>query len=218
MFRVCQTAPRSCRAGCRSPRIALCSQPGGSDPLKISAFELRVGNLMEYQGKLWRVLKKNHVKPGKGGAFVQVELKDITGGTKLNERFRSVDTVEKAHVEPRQMQYLYAESDSLVFMDNETFEQMHISREDLGEQMGYLLPNTEVQVNFHNDVPIGVDLPANVVLEVVDTEGVVKGQTATGSGKPAELETGLKVIVPPFVNVGDKVKVNTDSGEYVERA
>jgi len=186
--------------------------------LKISAFELRVGNLIDYQGKLWRVLKKNHVKPGKGGAFVQVELKDIMGGTKLNERFRSVDTVEKAHVEPRQMQYLYAESDALVFMDNETFEQMHISREDLGDQLGYLLPNTEVQVNFHNDVPIGMDLPANVVLEVVDTEGVVKGQTATGSGKPAELETGLKVMVPPFVNVGDKVKVNTDTGEYVERA
>ena len=186
--------------------------------MKISAFEIRVGNLLEYQGKLWRVLKKNHVKPGKGGAFVQVELKDITSGTKLNERFRSVDTVEKAHVEPRQMQYLYAESDALVFMDSETFEQMHIPREDLEDQLGYLLPNTEVQVNFHNNVPIGIDLPANVVLEVVDTEGVVKGQTATGSGKPAELETGLKVTVPPFVNVGDKVKVNTDSGEYVERA
>lgn len=186
--------------------------------MKISAFEIRVGSLLEYQGKLWRVLKKNHVKPGKGGAFVQAELKDITGGTKLNERFRSVDTVEKAHVEPRQMQYLYSESDALVFMDNETFEQMHIPREDLEDQLGFLLPNTEVQVNFHNDIPIGIDLPANVVLEVVDTEGVVKGQTATSSGKPAELETGLKITVPPFVNVGDKVKVNTDSGEYVERA
>jgi elongation factor P len=186
--------------------------------LKISAFEIRVGGLIEHQGKLWRVLKKNHVKPGKGGAFVQVELKDINAGTKLNERFRSVDTVEKAHVEPRQMQYLYAETNDLVFMDNETFEQMHIPREDLEDQLGFLLPNTEVQINFHNDVPIGIDLPANVVLEVVDTEGVVKGQTATGSGKPAELETGLKVTVPPFVSVGDKVKVNTDSGEYVERA
>lgn len=186
--------------------------------MKISAFEIRVGGLIEHQGKLWRVLKKNHVKPGKGGAFVQVELKDISGGTKLNERFRSVDTVEKAHVEPRQMQYLYAESDDLVFMDNETFEQMHISREDLEDQLGFLLPNTEVQVNFHNDVPIGIDLPANVVLEVVDTESAIKGQTATGSGKPAELETGLKVTVPPFVSVGDKIKVNTESGEYVERA
>lgn len=186
--------------------------------MKISAFEVRVGGLIEHQNKLWRVLKKNHVKPGKGGAFVQLEIKDISGGTKLNERFRSADTIEKAHVEPRQMQYLYAESEALVFMDSETFEQMDLAREDLGEQIGYLLPNTEVQVNFHNEVPIGVDLPANVVLEVVDTEGVVKGQTATGSGKPAELETGLKVIVPPFVNVGDRIKVNTDSGEYVERA
>lgn len=186
--------------------------------MKISAFEIRVGGLIEYQGKLWRVLKKNHVKPGKGGAFVQVELKDISAGTKLNERFRSVDTVEKAHVEPRQMQYLYAESDDLVFMDNETFEQMHIPRGDLEDQLGYLLPNTEVQVNFHNDVPIGIDLPANVVLEVVETESAIKGQTATGSGKPAELETGLKVTVPPFVGIGDKVKVNTETGEYVERA
>ena len=186
--------------------------------MKISAFEIRVGGLIEHQGKLWRVLKKNHVKPGKGGAFVQVELKDISGGTKLNERFRSVDTVEKAHVEPRQMQYLYAESDDLVFMDNETFEQMHIPREDLEDQLGFLLPNTDVQVNFHNDVPIGIDLPANVVLEVVDTESAIKGQTATGSGKPAELETGLKVTVPQFVSVGDKIKVNTESGEYVERA
>lgn len=186
--------------------------------MKISAFEIRVGGLIEHEGKLWRVLKKNHVKPGKGGAFIQVELKDITAGTKLNERFRSGDSVEKAHVEPRQMQYLYAESDALVFMDNETFEQMHIPHEDIEDQLGFLLPNTEVQINFHDDVPIGINLPANVVLEVVDTEGVIKGQTATGSGKPAELETGLKVIVPPFVSVGDKIKVNTESGEYVERA
>ena len=186
--------------------------------MKISAFDIKVGSLIEHQGKLWRVLKKNHVKPGKGGAFVQVELKETTAGTKLNERFRSADTVQKAHVEPRKMQYLYAEGDDHVFMDAETFEQLSLANEDLLDQIGYLLPNTEVQVNFPNNNPIGLELPATVVLEVVETEGVVKGQTASGSGKPAELETGLRVTVPTFVNIGDKVRVNTDTGEYMERA
>jgi elongation factor P len=129
-----------------------------------------------------------------------------------------VDTVEKAYVEPRKMQYLYADGDSHFFMDNETFEQVTIPEEDISEQTGYLLPNTEVQINFHNNQPIGLELPANVVLEVVETEGVVKGQTAASSGKPAELETGLRITVPPFVSVGDRVKVNTETGEYVERA
>lgn len=186
--------------------------------MKISAVDIRVGSLIEHQGKLWRVLKKNHVKPGKGGAFVQAELKEISVGTKLNERFRSSESVEKVHVEPRQMQYLYAETDDLVFMDNETFEQMTIPKSDMEDQLGFLLPNTELQINFYNENPIGIELPANVVLEVVDTESVVKGQTATGSGKPAELETGLRITVPPFISVGDKVKVNTESGEYVERS
>ncbi len=186
--------------------------------MKISAFDVRVGNLIEYQSKLWRVLKKNHVKPGKGGAFVQLEMKEVTEGTKLNERFRSVDTLEKAHVESRTMQFLYNDGDDYVFMDTETYEQLALSSEELADYSYYLLPNTEVQVSFHNASPIGVELPATVVLEVVETEGVVKGQTAAGSGKPAELETGLRVTVPPFVNVGDKVKINTDKGEYVERA
>jgi len=186
--------------------------------MKISAFEARVGNLIEYQGKLWRVHKKNHVKPGKGGAFVQMEMKCISDGTKLNERFRSEDKVEKAHVEPRQMQYLYSEGDSYIFMDNESFEQLTMSAEDLEDQVPFLLPNTDVQINFHNDSPIGVELPANVILEVTETEAVVKGQTAASGGKPATLETGLKVTVPQFINAGEKVKVNTDTGEYVERA
>jgi elongation factor P len=186
--------------------------------MKISAFDTRIGNLMEYQGKLWRVLKKNHVKPGKGGAFVQLEMKCISDGTKLNERFRSEDKMEKAHVEPRNMQYLYLDGDNYVFMDNENYEQMSMSAEDLEAEAPFLLPNTDVQINFHNESPIGVGLPASVVLEVVETEGVVKGQTASGSGKPAVLETGLRVTVPTFVNVGEKVKVNTDTGEYMERA
>ena len=186
--------------------------------MKLSAFDVKVGNLLEYQGKLWRVLKKTHVKPGKGGAFVQLEMKEISAGTKRNDRFRSEDRLEKAHVEPRTMQYLYADGDQYVFMDSVTFEQLLMPAEDLAELSGYLLPNTEVQINFHNDNPIGVELPDNVVLAVTETEGVVKGQTASGSGKPAQLETGIRITVPTFINVGDKVKVNTETGQYVERA
>ena len=186
--------------------------------MKISAFEVRIGNLIEFNNKLWRVLKKSHVKPGKGGAFVQLEMKEISMGTKLNERFRSEDKLEKAHVEPRKMQYLYADGEAFIFMDNETYEQLTIDSDDLGDQSGFLVANIEVQINFHNDTPIGLELPTNVVLEVVDTEAVVKGQTASGSGKPAKLETGLRVTVPTFVNIGDKVRVNTDTGNYVERA
>ncbi len=126
--------------------------------MKISAFEVRVGSLIEYQGKLWRVYKKNHVKPGKGGAFVQLEMKSVGDGTKLNERFRSEDKVDKAHVEARKMQYLYAEGDSYIFMDNESFEQLTMEAEDLTEQIPLMLPNTDVQINFHNDLPIGLEL------------------------------------------------------------
>jgi len=186
--------------------------------MKISAFDARVGNLLEYQGKLWRVLSKNHVKPGKGGAFVQLEMKSIGDGVKLNERFRSEDKVEKARVEPRRMQYLYADGASHVFMDVDNYEQIALDADELQAQTPFLLPNTEVHINFHNDAPIGVELPATVALRVVETEGAVRGQTAAGGGKPATLETGHKVTVPVFVNVGESVKVNTDTGAYLERA
>lgn len=185
---------------------------------KISANDIRLGGLIEHQGNLWRVLKKSHVKPGKGGAFVQCELKDIINGTKLNERFRSTDKVEKPHVEPRKMQYLYADGEDHIFMDTENYEQLTLSADDISEQAGYLLPNTDVQINFYDETPIGLDLPQNVVLEVTDTEGVVKGQTAASGGKPAILETGIRVTVPTFVNIGEKIKVNTETGDYVERA
>ena len=186
--------------------------------MKISAFEIKVGNLIEHNGKLWRVAKTSHVKPGKGGAFVQAEMKAIDDGTKLNERFRSEDKVEKAHVESRDMTYSYNDGDQYIFMDSQSYEQMGLSADDLEGQLDFLIPNTEVIVNFHNDKPIGMQLPATVVLEVVETDAAIKGQTASGSGKPAKLETGLTVTVPTFINVGDKVKVNTDTVEYVERA
>ena len=186
--------------------------------MKISASAVRVGNLIEHQGKLWRVLKKEHVKPGKGGAFVQLELKESNVGTKLNERFRSEDKIEKARVEPRQMQYLYPDGDNYIFMDLESYEQIHLGADDLVSQEGFLLPNVEVQINFYNEQPIGVEFPATVVIEVAETESVVKGQTAAGSGKPAILETGLRVMVPTFVSVGDWIRINTETGEYIERA
>jgi elongation factor P len=185
--------------------------------MKISASDVRIGNLVEHQGKLWRVLKKDHVKPGKGGAFVQLELKETSIGTKLNERFRSDDKVEKARVEPRKMQYLYPDGDGYIFMDLESYDQILLDADSLASQQGYLLPNEEVQINFYNEQPIGIELPATVVLQVTETETVVRGQTAAGSGKPAVLETGLRVVVPTFISVGNRIRVNTDTGEYIER-
>lgn len=186
--------------------------------MKISAFEIRAGNLIEHNGRLWRVHKASHVKPGKGGAFMQVEMKDINSGTKLNERFRSEDRVEKAHVEPRSMQYLYQDASGYVFMDNKTFEQLTLSAEELEGQSEYLRPDTPVMVSFYNGQPLSLELPATVTLEVVETDAVVKGQTAASSGKPARVETGLIVTVPTFVSAGDRIKINTQTGEYVERA
>ena len=185
--------------------------------MKISASDVRIGNLIEHQGKLWRVLKKDHVKPGKGGAFIQLELKETTVGTKQNERFRSEDKIEKARVEPRQMQYLYLDGQNYIFMDLQTFEQIQLDSDALTSQEGYLLPNERVQINFYNDQPITVEFPTTVILTVAETEAVIKGQTAAGSGKPAVLETGLRVIVPTFISTDDQIRVNTDTGEYIER-
>ncbi len=185
--------------------------------MKIEALELRKGNLIEFRDALWRVLKLQHTKPGKGGAFIQTELKNIEDGTKLNHRFRSEDKVEKAVVEPRPMQYLYPEGDHFVFMDLETFEQVQLDSSVLESATDLLLPNTEVQVLFYNGQPIGVDLPQTVELRVVDTEPVVKGQTATASYKPAQVETGFTVMVPPFVNAGDVIRVSTTDGTYEDR-
>jgi elongation factor P len=154
---------------------------------------------------------------GRCGAFMQVEMKDIEAGTKTNQRFRTDEKVERAFVEAREMEYLYADGTSYVFMDKETFEQLNLSAEILEGQVEYLLPNTVVQVNFHNERPIGVQLPGSVVLTITETEPTLKGATATGSFKPAKTETGLTVMVPPFVGEGEKIKVNTDSGEYIER-
>ena len=185
---------------------------------KVLATEIRVGNLIEWDKRIWRVLKCYHVHVGgRGGAFMQVEMKDIEAGTKTNQRIRTEDKVERAFVEPRDMTYLYQEGDNFIFMDKENYEQLNLSQEFLENQYEYLLPNTDVQVNFHNERPIGVQLPASVVLTITDTEPNLKGATATSSYKPATMETGLVVMVPAFVLQGEKIKINTDSGEYIER-
>jgi elongation factor P len=185
---------------------------------KVSATEIRAGNLMEWDKRVWRVLKSHHVHVGgRGGAYMQVEMKDIEAGTKVNQRFRTDEKVERAFVEARDMEYLYNDGTGYVFMDKETFEQLTLSTELLEGQVEYLLPNTQVQVNFHNERPIGVQLPSSVVLTIVETEPTLRGATATGSFKPAKMETGLTVMVPAFVGEGEKIKVNTDSGEYIER-
>ena len=186
---------------------------------KVLATEIRAGNLIEWEKRVWRVLKSYHVHVGgRGGAFMQIEMKDIESGTKRNERIRTEDKIERAIVESREMQYLYNDGDSYVFMDKESFEQLPLSAEFLEGQAGYLIPNVDVQVNFHNERPIGVQLPPSVTLTVVDTEPNLKGATATGSFKPAKVDTGLTVMVPQFVTGGVKIKVNTDTGEYIERA
>jgi len=186
---------------------------------KILATEIRVGNLIEWEKRLWRVLKCYHVHVGgRGGAFMQLEMKDIESGTKSNQRIRTEDKVERAEIEQRAMQFLYQEGGSFVFMDKDTYEQLALSRDFLEEQAGYLLAGMEVQINFHNGRAIGVQLPPSVVMTVADTEPGIKNATVTSSFKPATMETGLVVQVPAFVNSGDRVKVNTEQGSYMERA
>jgi elongation factor P len=186
---------------------------------KVLATEIRPGNLIEWEKRVWRVLKAYHVHVGgRGGAFMQVEMKDIESGTKNNTRIRTEDKIERAYVEPRDMQYLYSDGDSYIFMDKENYEQLTLSAEFLEGQSEYLLPNADVQVNFHNERPIGVQLPSSIVLTVMETEPSVKNATATGSFKPAKTETGLTVLVPQFVGEGERIRVATDSGEYMERA
>jgi elongation factor P len=185
---------------------------------KVLATEIRAGNLVGFEKRLWRVLKCYHVHVGgRGGAFMQVEMKDVKSGSKLNQRFRTDEKVERAFVESRDMKYLYHDNSGYVFMDHENYEQVSLTEDFLEGQLEYLLPDTDVQINFYDDHPISLQLPPSVILTITETEPNVKGGTATGSYKPARTETGLTVQVPPFVSEGEKIKVNTDSGEYIER-
>ncbi len=186
--------------------------------MKINGNEIRVGNVIHHDGSLWVAVKTQHVKPGKGGAFAQIELKNLINGSKLNERFRSSETVERVRLEQRDYQYLYETDGMLIFMDLESYEQIQIAEDFIGARKAFLQDSMTVVVESHEDKPIGIKLPQQVTLEIADTEAVVKGQTAASSYKPATLENGVRVMVPPFISTGDKIVVDTDDVVYVKRA
>ena len=185
--------------------------------MKINAGEIRVGMLIEYKNDLWQVLKSQHVKPGKGGAFAQVEMKSIGKNTKLNERFRSSETVEKASLDERKFSYLYEDDSSYFFIDPKTFEQIDIKKNIVGSQGKLLTENIEVSVNFYNQNPIMVELPKQVKCKIKTTDVALKGQTVSSSYKPAILDNGLNIQVPPFIESGDEVIVDTRNLEYIKK-
>lgn len=185
---------------------------------KISGSDIRSGMVIEFDDSLWAAVKTGAVKPGKGPAYNQVELKNLVDGRKLNQRFGSTDRVEKTEVERRQFQFLYRQGDQLVFMDTGSFEQIELAEEFVGERAAFLQDGMMVQVQLHQDRPIGMKLPDTVTLGVVEADASIKGQTAASSYKPAKLENGLRVMVPPFIAAGERIIVSTDEVAYVKRA
>ncbi|PWE32018.1 elongation factor P [Maritimibacter sp. 55A14] len=185
---------------------------------KINGNEIRPGNVLEHNGGLWVAVKVNHVKPGKGGAFAQVEMKNLRNNTKLNERFRSDDKVERARLEQKDQQFLFENDGMLVFMDMESFEQIELPADILGERRPFLQDGMMVTIEYFGDEALNVTLPQKVTCTVVETEPVVKGQTAANSFKPALLDNGVRVMVPPFVAQEEAIIVNTETMDYAERA
>lgn len=186
--------------------------------MKINGNEIKPGNVIEHNGGLWAAVKTAHVKPGKGGAFAQVELKNLIDGTKLNERFRASETVERIRLEQKDYQFLYAEGQMLVFMDTETYEQLELQQDFVGDRAAFLQDGMKVTVESHEDRPIGISLPDYVTLQIVEADPVVKGQTAASSYKPAKMENGIRVMVPPFIESGERIVVDTNEITYVRRA
>ncbi len=185
---------------------------------KINGNEIRPGFVIEYDKDLWAVVKTMAVKPGKGPAYNQVEMKSLIDGRKLNNRFGSDERVEKVRLEQRDFQYLYKEGDKLLFMDSENYEQIELAEDFVGERAAFLQDNMIVTLEMHDERAIGIKLPSQVTLEIVEADAVVKGQTASSSYKPAKLENGLKVLVPPFITAGEKIIVDTTEITYVSRA
>ena len=185
---------------------------------KINGNEIRPGNVLEHNGGLWSAVKVDHVKPGKGGAFAQVEMRNLRNGSKLNERFRSADKVERVRLEQKDQQFLYETDGILTFMDSETYEQIELPADLLGDRRPFLQDGMMITVEFYENEALNATLPQKVVCQVVETEPVVKGQTAANSFKPATLENGVKVMVPPFVGQDEEIVVNTETMEYAERA
>ena len=185
--------------------------------MKINAGEIRVGMLLEYKNDLWQVLKTQHVKPGKGGAFAQVEMKSLNKNTKLNERFRSSETVEKASLEETTFSYLYSDEANYFFMNPKTFEQIEIKKETVGDKGKLLTENLQVSVSFYNENPISIELPNQVQCKIEATDAALKGQTVSSSYKPATLDNGLNIQVPPFIEAGDEIVVDTRNLEYIKK-
>ena len=185
--------------------------------MKINAGEIRVGMLIEYKNDLWQVLKTQHVKPGKGGAFAQVEMKSFGKSTKLNERFRSSETVEKASLDEKNFNFLYEDENNYFFMEPKTFEQIELKKEIIGEKGKLLTENLEVIVSFYNENPISVQLPNQVKSKIGATDAALKGQTVSSSYKPATLVNGMNIQVPPFIETGDEIIIDTRNLEYVKK-
>ena len=185
--------------------------------MKLYASEIRVGMLIEYKNDLWQVLKTQHVKPGKGGAFAQVEMKSVNKNTKLNERFRSSESVEKASLDETKFNYLYGDETDYYFMDPKTYEQINIKKETIGEKGKMLTENLEVNISFYNEKPLTVELPNQVTCTIDTTDVALKGQTVSSSYKPATLDNGVNIQVPPFIESGDKIIVDTRTMEYVKK-
>ena len=185
--------------------------------MKINAGEIRVGMLLEHKNDLWQVLKTQHVKPGKGGAFAQVEMKSVNKNTKLNERFRSSETVEKASLEEIKFNFLYEDENNYFFMEPKSFEQIEIKKDIIGEKGKFLTENLEVSVSFYNELPMSIDLPNQVKCKIESTDVALKGQTVSSSYKPAVLNNGLSIQVPPFIEAGDEVIVDTRNLEYIKK-
>ncbi len=186
--------------------------------MKVNANTMRAGHVLEQNGKLYVVQKTQIVQPGKGGAFIQIEAKDVRSGTKIIERFRTQETVERARLDEHEMTFLFSEGDNFTFMDKESYEQVSIPRETIGEQAVFLQDGMEVTVQSHEGSALGVELPTKVTLAITEADPVVKGQTASSSYKPAKLENGVSILVPPHIEAGVRVVVDTQTGEYVERA
>jgi len=185
--------------------------------MKLYASEIRVGMLIEYKNDLWQVLKTQHVKPGKGGAFAQVEMKSVNKNTKLNERFRSSESVEKASLDETKFNYLYDDETDYHFMNPKSYEQINIKKETIGEKGKMLTENLEVSISFYNEKPLTVELPNQVTCTIDTTDVALKGQTVSSSYKPATLDNGINIQVPPFIQSGDKIIVDTRTMEYIKK-
>jgi elongation factor P len=186
--------------------------------MKISGVDIRPGNIIEYEGGIWRAVKIQHTQPGKGGAYMQVEMKNLIDGRKTNVRFRSAETVERVRLDTKDYQFLFADSDMLTFMDKENYEQISLPRDLLGDAAEFLQDGMDVVMELYNEKPISVQLPDQVEATIVEADAVVKGQTASSSYKPAVLDNGVKVLVPPHITAGTKIVVDVYNREYVRRA